>query len=538
MAELTRRQLLATLGLAWLADTSLPRVRPFEGRIVGADQRLGHLLRDGVKTGPAAGPIERADVVIVGSGVSGASAAWRLAAAGVESLMLELEGFAGGTSSWGEDGVVAHPWGAHYLPVPEPTARAPLRLLEELGVITGWDAAARPILQEQHLCHAPEERLFHEGAWHMGLVPQTLLDAGERAEFERFLGKMDEFTHARGNDGRPAFAIPLSFSSRDAEYLKLDRLTMAAWLDEHRFTTPFLRWYVEYATLDDFGADLDCISAWAALHYFCSRRFETEQTKGSHFLVWPEGNGHLVRHMLARAKGVRRHRQAVLAITPGARGVVLDVLDASEPERPVLRRIEARAAILAVAGFIAKRLLADAKEVTVRASSPWLVANLHVRRPCEPNRAWDSVLFDARGLGYVDAGHQRIAPAEETVLTYFRAYGAADVRAARAALGNRRWAELAADVLLDLAPAHPELGEQTSRLDCMLWGHAMPRPEVGFLSATREPMNAPVFLANNIAWAHVDQSGIALFEEANTHGVRAAEAVLDGLGHRRGESWI
>ena len=32
----------------------------------------------------------------------------------------ELEPFVGGTSSWGQTGVVPHPWGAHYLPAPEP----------------------------------------------------------------------------------------------------------------------------------------------------------------------------------------------------------------------------------------------------------------------------------------------------------------------------------------------------------------------------------------------------------------------------------
>jgi hypothetical protein len=113
------------------------------------------------------------------------------------------------------------------------------------------------------------------------------------------------------------------------------------------------------------------------------------------------------------------------------------------------------------------------------------------------------------------------------------------VEATRAELVERRWASLAADVLLDLAPAHPDLAAQTRRLDVMVWGHAMPRPRPGFLSAGgRTPLDVAPLLDERIAWAHVDQSGYALFEEANAHGVRAAEAIGAALGATMGASWL
>jgi len=34
-----------------------------------------------------------------------------------------------------------------------------------------------------------------------------------------------------------------------------------------------------------------------------------------------------------------------------------------------------------------------------------------------------------------------------------------------------------------------------------------------------------------IRFAHSDMSGLSLFEEAQYHGVRAAEAIMDELGH-------
>jgi hypothetical protein len=129
-----------------------------------------------------------------------------------------------------------------------------------------------------------------------------------------------------------------------------------------------------------------------------------------------------------------------------------------------------------------------------------------------------------------------MAPSDRTVLTYFRAYGDRDPAATRAALLQKSWAELAGEVFLDLASAHPELPDQTERLDVMVWGHAMPRPRPGFLG--KRPFDMPVMLGERIAWAHVDQTGFALFEEANLHGVRAAERVAEAIDADGGESWI
>ncbi|MEM1029482.1 MAG: NAD(P)-binding protein [Myxococcota bacterium] len=537
-----RRELLQATAVAWFAEQALGPDRRIEGQLVGASHRVGHLLRGsgasprkGAMTSP---PTESAEVVIVGAGASGLSAAWRLGAAGVPTRLLDLESFIGGTSTWGEDPSSGrrHPWGAHYLPVPEPGARGALRLLSDLDVLTGWDAAGRPRFRDDVLCHAPEERVFFRGAWFEGLVPRPALTASERREVDRFVGVVEALSARRGRDGRPAFTLPGALSSTDPEFLALDRMSMAAWLDREGFVTPMLRWLVNYATLDDFGAELDQCSAWAGLLYFAARAFDSDQLRGSRYLVWPEGNGYLMRGLARLGAPTVSTGALVVSLAETKHGVTLHYLDVATATR---RRIDARAAVLAVPGFIVSRIFAGPAPRLHRTTSSWLVANLHLRRRPDTRQAWDSILHGSNGLGYVDADHQALRDDDRTTWTYFRAFGGPDPRATRRRLLDQRWAGHASDVLADLAPAHPELVGELDRIDVMVWGHAMPRPEPGFLSAggAATPWSHPTLLSPRVAWAHVDLTGFALFEEANAHGIRAAEAICDAIDVDRGASW-
>jgi hypothetical protein len=84
--------------------------------------------------------------------------------------------------------------------------------------------------------------------------------------------------------------------------------------------------------------------------------------------------------------------------------------------------------------------------------------------------------------------------------------------------------ELSDIVLTDLSRAHPNIRELTEKIDVMRWGHAMISPKPNFLwSGARSAAQKPF---RNIHFAHSDLSGIALFEEAFFHGIRAANEVL------------
>ncbi len=499
--------------------------------LVGASAERGHLLRDPSRL--AALPRRRvatADVVVVGGGVSGLSAAWRFAGQGLDVRLLELEHELGGTSSYGSTGTLDYPWGAHYLPVPNPDARSTLRLLADMGVVTGWDARGQPRVDPARLVHAPDERIFYRGQWHTGLIPFDDLRPDELAELEKFHHVTEAQTAARGGDGLPRFTIPVVGSSSDDESLALDAISMEAWLAREGFTTSFLHWFVRYATLDDFGADPSEVSAWAGLHYFSARKHRSEETEGSHYLVWPEGNGALVKALRQRIDAEIVKPALVVSVVPQAGRIVVGYLG----EENIVLEVEARGVVLSTPAFVTSRLVSGLT-LPVRVSSPWLVANLHKSKPLEPTPAWDSVIHGAEGLGYVDASHQFGAPREDTVWTYFRAYGGADPAGARTALLGASIDQLARLALGDLRIAHPDILHTTSKLELCVWGHGMPRPSVGSLASALRPV---VELAPGVVWGHVDQSAMALFEEAQVAGVRAAEVLARSLGMALDESWV
>lgn len=541
----SRRDLLtALLGAPLLGCTERRR---FGGEIAGANDTLGHRLRDGFRPVPTRE--SRVPVLIVGGGAAGLSAGWRLLRAGFTNFrIVELDEQPGGTARMGENATSRYPWGAHYLPCPLPHAKAVIALLEEMNVAS---RAADGSLQfdETQLCRAPQERIFVGDRFYEGLWPAAGATAEDTRQLRAFQQEMERWANLRDARGRRAFAVPLAHGSDDAEVRALDRLSMAAWLAERNLTSARLRWYVEYATRDDFGARLEDVSAWAAIHYFASRH---ENGHGAAFLTWPEGNGRLVAH-LSRAAGARlQSGVAALDVTPRAGSV--EVL-AYAPSTGVTERILAEHVVLALPMAFAARVFAPwraAPPAYAKAlqTGAWLVANLSLSRAPASRGfplAWDNVLHGSPSLGYVVATHQldpggcapfpgepcaRRAPSApgESVWTWYYPFTETDSRTGRARLLSLDWRACADLAMADLRRAHPDLESCVSRLDVWRWGHAMPRPSPGLVfSQARLDAARPV---GNVHFAHTDLSALALFEEAQHHGVRAAEEILAARGLR------
>lgn len=500
----TRRQFFQAAALAGLTRKSGVRLA---GGFVNDSHDLGHRLRDGALTS-ASSATARVPVVIVGGGIAGLSAGWRLRKRGFHDfVLLEMEPVAGGNARGGQNAITAYPWAAHYVPVPGPETTLVRELFEELGVMR------QGVWEQRFLCHAPQERLFLHGRWQAGFDPQVGPTAREREQVTRFEALMADMSATKG------FTLPID--DRPA-HGQLDRVSMAAWLDEQRLDSPWLRWLVDYACRDDYGARAADTSAWAGIHYFASRAAHDPGP-----LTWPEGNAWISKRLAAmlgdRVKTgsivtriVRQGRQWVVA-TPQARWV-------------------ADAVIFAAPAFLAHYVIDGGPAVPGFEYSPWLTANLTLDRwPSERGVpvAWDNVIVDSPSLGYVVATHQSLRThIPQTVWTYYWALCDQAPKAARQWLLGQTWSTIATGILDDLSRAHPDIRDCVSRLDICRMGHAMIRPTPGFLtSAARLRLrDGP----DRIFFAHSDVSGLSLFEEAQHRGVVAADRALAVVGGAKG----
>jgi len=517
----TRRDFVAMLLGAPIAATlgcgaSASRIPP--GTLVETGMARGHAVVRDHHAAPAVARWRDHAVAIIGSGVAGLGAAWELRRRGItDVIVLELDDVTGGTARGGQTAVTRYPWGAHYIVAPQRDQLELIALLDELGAIEGHAADGTPIVDEALRCREPEERVFYRGRWYEGLY----LDAGASPEDHRqlavFRRAIDRWSAWRGADGRSAFAIPTRRSTADPEVTQLDRISFAAWLDARGLTSERLRWLCDYACRDDYGLRAADTSAWAGLFYFASRQ-RTPGAAAQSVLTWPDGNHALIRHLAARANietGVAVHS-------------VADTGELVAIGRDGAFGVRARRVIAAVPVFVRNRIVRHT--VSHGDYGAWAVANVHLRaRPRELHDAppaWDSVFRDSPSLGYVSATHQAGRERGPTVWTWYYPFPG-DAQQARSRLAGASYADWAEVVLADLERAHPDVRALVDHLEVAFWGHGMIRPRTGSLfGGERAERARPV---GNIHFAHTDLSGIALFEEAFDHGLRAAREVAEAL---------
>ena len=530
--KLSRREILtaflgAPLALAACRQNG-PRRFP-DGEIVGQSDTLGHLLRESRTFEVPENNWQNVGVAIVGGGIAGLSAAWKLKKDGFDDfVLLELESRAVGTSTSSTGQPVSYPWGAHYLPVPFRENTELIELLDEMELTEGGTSEGELIVREQFLCRDPEERVYYKGRWYPGLY----LHAGESDEDKRQLAAFEErvnyWVNWRDASGRRAFAVPAANCSDDLEPISLDKISFADWLTKNGLTSERLIWYCDYACRDDYGLKLEQTSAWAGLFYFCSR-VRKSGDESQPFITFPEGNGRFVDHFVRSARENIRSSHIVVSMISTEKGV--DVVCLAHGE---IRGYRCKKAIYASPVFTAPFVIRDLPDERRLASrefqhNAWFVANLFLMKDRPKTRftkdfplAWDNVFYESPSLGYVNATHQKGIDYGATVWTYY--YPMCHEPDGRTKLFNYDWHDLAEVCLADIARVHPEIYDLTERIDIMRWGHAMISPRPGFIwGSDRRKMLEPF---RNIHFAHTDLSGIALFEEAFYHGLRAAKNIV------------
>jgi hypothetical protein len=533
----TRREILtAFLGapFALAACRTENNISNISGEIVGASADLGHRLRDSnVRFEIPPDKFENKKVVIIGGGIAGLAAAWKFLKNGFEDfVLLELEPRPGGTASSGESRIGNYPWGAHYLPVPTKENVELVSLLNEMNLLERVDANGNPVVAEQFLCREPEERIFYKGRWYEGLYLRVGASEDDLRQLAAFQKEVDFWVSWRDSKNKRAFTIPVAECSTDSFATELDKISFADWLRNKNFTSPRLLWWCDYACRDDYGLRLEQTSAWAGLFYFCSRVPKVGEESAA-FITFPEGNGRFVNFLQEKAKQKIKLKTAVAEIVATENGVEIYAIDAASNEA---RGFRAERAIFAAPVFLSKHLIRDFRQNTPAhlaefEHNAWMVANLFLKNRPE-NRfrrdfplSWDNVLYESPSLGYVNSTHQRGMDYGAAVFTYYFPMCEDEIKTGRAKLFAYDWQACTDVVLSDLQRAHRDIHSLTERIDVMRWGHAMISPRPNFIWSGARQKAAEAY--RNIHFAHSDLSGVALFEEAFYHGLRAAGEILN-----------
>lgn len=531
--NITRKKFLGIIGggiaMAALWDYFFSQSPKEVDFISGVDlAKRGHTLRDSKQH---EFPIDHeftTDVVIVGGGISGLSAARKLKNVGIDFKLLELNDKPGGNSAGGENKISKYPYGAHYLPIANEKDTELIQFLKELGVITHFNNEGLPYYHENYLCSEPEERVFFKNRWHEGLIPSSGLSKEDDKQITQFISFTNSLLFEKGKDGKDVFCFPLANCSQDENWLKLDRITFIDYLKGNGYTSQALFTYLNYCMKDDYGTTIEKVSAWAGLHYFCARKGKAANAESGDVLTWPQGNQFL-------ADGLSK--QIIENFICGAIVTKIEI-DSYKKVNVIYQehgsnkfiKVKCNQVILATPQMVNKRLL---PELPIHQdhypSYPWLVANLTVEALEEKGGmplSWDNVLFESPSLGFVNACHQKIRNDNRYyVLTYYLPFcqlTAKEERLKIAEYTQKDWEEI---IISDLSAAYPNIKEKLISVDVKVWGHAMIAPERNIIH--NKDRKQHTHLNPQLVFAHTDLSGISVFEEAFWQGNQAAQTIIN-----------
>ena len=517
------------------SPTPKPSTFDIPGEVVGEPSEVGHLVRQPLSEALIPPPMEkRHTAIIIGGGVSGVSAGWKLARSGVtDFVILDIGDQLGGTSISGGVAAngIAFPWGAHYINTPPMEADCIL----ELQVVVDYTPLGWPIMNPDYILREPMERLFIENRWVENLNPFSTGAQEDQQAFEEFQTDMLRWALHRGADQRRAFTLPLEYSSTAPEVRALDRITMRDYMRQKGWNSERLDWFVNYGCRDDYGCSIDEVSAWAGIHYYACRYYadQLQDRFPVHTVTWPEGNAFLVNGMARRFSVANvRLNALVVSVRQVEDEVLVSFMDTQTRRFTTLR---GQTAIYAgqkhIANYIIPNLPGDQKTVFQGCQyTPWLTGSIHLKRIPQTKQsalAWDNVMYESDGLGYIAADHQTRETAEgPSVLTYYLPFDREPDIKRRELLdkGHDFWVN---EIMKDLWEMHPGIEKDITRIDFYKWGHAMIRPTPNFIWGPDRGLRGRPF--GRIFFANADVTGLPLFEEACYSGIRAAQGVMAEL---------
>jgi len=560
----SRREFLKIIGKSAAFGTCLPMLNscrtspllrgqlPFSGEVVGEDIGLCHELRDGnlriqVDNNPLTPFVKGEarshiyDVIIIGAGISGLAAAWKLVKCGVNNLLvIEKANEIGGTCIAGQEGDITFPWCAHYIESPHPRSKYLLEIYEELGIIIDYDGEW-PIVNPNYKVPEPEISLLAGNKWRPSHFPIQIASSQDVVEFESFRQDMYRWVKWRDKDGRPAFGCPVEETSPADEVRRLDRISMLDYLRSIGIRSKPVDWYVDNRMMDEYGCRIQDVSAWAGVQFWGQSNssftdFEPPGTPASGLLSWPEGNTFLAKGLAKKLSAEQLRLQTLTVNVRNEKDHVL--VTYIDQETLSFTTLQGKWVIYAAPKNSVYHLIpgleqAGRTEFRKCKYVSWITATVHLRKPPQKKEymlAWENLCYNSWGLGYIDNRHLMRQPNRfdlPTILTFYAAL-CSDIETERYELFKEGWDFWARMILHALEDMHPHIAKLITKMDIYKWGHAMVAMTPGYLwGPDRQSMKQPF---GRIHFAGADIGGTPVFEHAAYRGIETAQAVMDGLG--------
>lgn len=526
-----RRLFLKYLGVSALGTVlyGCNTARKYNVKMVDSFSEIGHLLREPLGEYKISKE-ESIDILIVGAGISGLSAARCLKVNGIANFKLvEMLPHFGGNSCAGKNSTSAYPWGAHYLPLVNNNLTELLDFLKEHNIVTHFENGL-PFYNEEYLCFDNEERLYNNGIWQEGLVPQLNNDHVYNKQLAVFNDLVSLYAGMKATDGNYYFTLPIANAAADEQSMEWSKCKAIDWLKEKGINHATLLWYLNYCISDDYGCSLLQVSTWAFLQYFCGRRATAANAYKSSLLTWPEGNQFLAEKLQKNIAGDIAYNTIVRAVQQQENGLTVIIQNTETKDFSI---VKCKHLVLNTPHHVTKKIapFVCANDDYEFEHFPWVIANITVKPLPEltgMDLSWDNVIMNSKSLGYVVANHQSVSLPENYVFTCYHTFNDRSSVEERKALREKSVTTLETFFVNELKKVYPNIMESIMSIEIKTLGHGMiaPLPNTIF-SKTWQYYQTP---KNNIYFCHTDYCGISIFEEAFYKGLSIANNILKEYG--------
>jgi protoporphyrinogen oxidase len=469
--------------------------------------------------------------IVIGGGMSGLVAAWKLNRLGVKDiLVLEKDERMGGLCcSDTINGVTAARASAYpSYPFDENMAE----LYEDLKLITVDKKTKKITVNPEHVLRPPYDQVFMEGKWiadpfendGIDQLPVSQKVKNDLSALEAELEKLYDWRDAKGN---ATFDCPVDYSSKDKKMRALDDMTLGEYAVSKGWSLEMVKIF-DPLLKSAYGLGHDRISAWAALDILADELLAADP--GELSIGFPGGNAFFAETLTAKLlQSQLKTNTIVTQIKQNNNEVLVGVIENGQA-----KGYKANTAIFAAPQFMTPYLIADLPKERMLAAqefeyASYVVANLEVTRTPKGlaysnQLVGDFIMSDFIVADWTTHADPLKAPANRNnVLTAYCPMTADD----RSQMLSPSIEEWQAKILKDFDKTVPGVRETVTGFHLYRWGHAFSVPKKGWVfSKERRLSRQPL---ERIFFAHADVEGIPTIDHAMASGFRAAEEVKDYL---------